>query len=63
MKMIANVALIAGAVSFILAVVSRMTVKLIPIMPGGLEAQALLAFTNTCLLTAAVVLLMQLTKK
>ena len=63
MKMIVNVVLAVGAVSFILAIVSRMTMKMIPIIPGGLEAQALLAFTNTCLLTAVVALLMQLTKK
>ena len=63
MKMIANLALTVAAVSFVLAIVSRMTMKMIPLAPGGLEAQALLAFANTCLLTAVVALLMQLTKK
>jgi len=58
MKALVNIALVLAAVSFILGVISRLTVTPIPIVPkGGMEAQAFLQFTNTCLLAAIALIL------
>lgn len=63
MKAVANVVMIIGIVSLIAAVVSRVTMTPIAIVPGGLEASALLAFTNTCLLISMVLMLGEAGKK
>ncbi|MBU1726295.1 MAG: hypothetical protein KJ880_01510 [Candidatus Omnitrophica bacterium] len=62
MKTYASIVLIIATTSFILAIISRIMMVPLPIVPGGLEAQALLAFTNTCLLLAAVMILLQILK-
>jgi hypothetical protein len=62
MKTVINVVLGLAAISFILGVISRFTLKPLPLAPCGLEAKALLDLTNVCLLVAAVLLLKILTK-
>lgn len=59
MKMAVNVVLAIAAISFVLSVISRLTMKVIPIAPGGIEAEAFLAFTNTCLLISITLILLQ----
>ena len=53
MKAIINMALVVAAVSLVLGIYSRLTLNPLPFAPGkGIEAQAFLSFTNTCLLIA-----------
>jgi len=52
MKKIAVTSVLIGLVSLIAGIISRVTFKPLAIVPGGLEANAFLAFTNTCLLFA-----------
>lgn len=54
MKGLVNIALIAAAVSFIVGLISKITLTPVPILRGGIAAEALLIFTNTCLLLAMV---------
>jgi len=58
MKTLANLALLLAALSFVVGVISKITLKPVPILPGGLEAEALLIFTNTCILFAVALKLM-----
>ena len=60
MKAIVYLSLIAAAVSLIVGIVSRLTLQ--PIGPMGIEAQAFLNFTNTCLLVAITFALLGLLK-
>jgi len=58
MKAIVNIALVVAAVSLILGIISRFTA--LPVHIGaktGIEAQAFLQFTNTCLLVAIALIL------
>lgn len=59
MKTITNIALVIAAASFITAIISRFTLTPVAIVPGGIEARALLIFTNTCLLIAITFILLQ----
>jgi len=52
MKGLITVSIILAAISLVAAIVSRVT--LTPIGPINIEASALLAFTNTCLLVAVL---------
>ncbi|MFC1658781.1 hypothetical protein ACFL1D_05305 [Candidatus Omnitrophota bacterium] len=53
MKAVANIVLIVAVVSLVLGIYSRLTLNPLPFAPGkGIEAQAFLQFTNTCLLIA-----------
>ena len=54
MKSLSNAIIVVAVIAFIAGIISRVTMQPLPIIPGGLEAQALLAFTNTCLLIAIV---------
>lgn len=62
MKNIANIAIGVAVISLIASILSRLAMKPLAIIPGGLEAQALLAFTNTCLLFAVTVILLEIQK-
>lgn len=62
MKMIAYVAIVVAAISLIAGIISRWTLTPIALVPGGLEAQALLTFTNTCLLIAITFILLEMSK-
>ena len=62
MKAIANVVIVVAVLTFIVAIISRFTMTPLGVVPGGLEAEALLSFTNTCLLIAVVLLLHNMAK-
>jgi hypothetical protein len=57
MKAMVNIALVVAAVSLILGIISRFTVIPVQIGKTGIEAQAFLQFTNTCLLAAIALIL------
>ena len=64
MKIIVNIALVAAAVSLVVGIISRLTLNPMPIAPGtGIEAQAFLSFTNTCLLIVITLTLLEIAKK
>ncbi len=63
MKTIAYVAIGVAAISLIVGIISRWTGTPIALVSGGLEAQALLTFTNTCLLVAITFILLGILKK
>ncbi len=60
MKAIAYIAIIVGAISLVVGIISRIT--LTPVGPGAVEAQAFLRFTNTCLLAAIALGILELVK-
>lgn len=60
MKNIAYIALVIAAISLIVGIISRLT--LTPVGPAGIEAQAFLAFTNSCLLIAITLVLLEMLK-
>lgn len=62
MKGIVNIALVVGAISLVVGIISRLTFAPIHIVRGGLEAEAFLAFTDTCLLVAITFILLQILK-
>ena len=64
MKAIVNISLVVAAISLVLGIVSRLTLTPLPLAPGrGIEAQAFLAFTNTCLLIAITLTVLGIAKK
>ena len=63
MKKAVNVFVVIAFISFIVAIISRLTMTPLPVVRGGLEAGALLNFTNTCLLIAITLMLMSKCKK
>ena len=60
MKAIINIALGVAVISLIVGIISRVT--LTPLGPMAIEAQAILQFTNTCLLLAIALAVVQLLK-
>ena len=62
MKVIAYVAIVIAAISLIAGIISRWTLTPIVLVPGGLEAQALLTFSNTCLLIGITFILLEILK-
>lgn len=63
MRKLATLALVIAAISFVLAVISRVTGQPILIMPRGVQTTTFLDFTNTCLLVAITFILFELAKK
>jgi len=63
MKAVAGIIMVIGIVSLVAAVVSRLTMTPIAVIPGGLEADALLTFTNTCLLISIIIMMGEMGKK
>ena len=59
MRAIVYIAIIVGAISLVLGIISRITLQ--PVGPG-IEAQAFLQFTNTCLLVAITFAVLRLLK-
>jgi len=59
MRIIAYIGLVCALLALVVGVVSRVTMTPINLLPGGLEAESFLAFTNTCLLVAVVFLLLE----
>ncbi len=62
MKAIAYIAIAVAAISLVAGIISRYTVTPLPIVQGGIEAHAFLAFTNTCLLIAVTFILLHIVK-
>jgi len=62
MRTIANLAVVAAAISLIVGFISKIRLTPVPILPGGLAAETLLIFTNTCLLVAITCLLLEMSK-
>ena len=62
MRNIANVSIAAGGIILIVAIISRFTMTPVTIIPGGLQAQALVTISNTCFLIAITILLLELSK-
>ena len=58
-----SIVLLAGGVSFILGLISRYTMQPFPFAPGGMTARSFLAITNTCLLTAIILILLGIVKE
>ena len=46
------IAIVAGLISLVLGVISRLTMIPLPVAPNGLEAEVWLNFSNTCFLFA-----------
>ncbi len=63
MRKIAALALVIAALSFVLAVISRITGQPIIVMPSGVQAVTFLNFANTCLLAAIAFILLELARK
>lgn len=63
MKTIAYITVVVAVISLIAGIISRWTLTPIAFVPGGLEAQTLLTFTNTCLLFAITFILLGILKK
>ncbi len=63
MQKVAALALVIAAISFVLAVISRITGQPIVLMPSGVQATTFLDFTNTCLLAAIAFILLELARK
>ena len=62
MKAIANIAVVVAVITFVLAVISRFMFKPLALVPAGVGAGALLDFTNTCLLLAIALVLLEKNK-
>ena len=63
MRKIAALALVIAALSFVLAVISRITGQPIIVMPEGVQPLTFLNFANTCLLAAIAFILLELARK
>ncbi len=58
MKKIAGLVIAIAAISFVVGMISRILVMPFPSRDYGLEASAFIRFTDTCLLTAIALLLL-----
>jgi len=63
MKVLGWIFLIIAAVSFILAVASKIAGYPFALLPGGITADNFLSFTNICLLTAVAFILLAIANK
>jgi hypothetical protein len=63
MRVVAYVSGALGVISGLIGMISRYTLTPIHQIPGGLEAEALLAFANTCFLFGILVVLLENSKK
>ena len=63
MKKIAIISLILAGVSFLLAVVAKVQLRPLPVLPNGLDSANFLQFTEICLLVAIVLILLEIAKK
>ena len=59
MRKIAILCLALGAVSLVVGVISRITMTPVPIAPCGIIAETFLMFTNTCILAAIALLILE----
>lgn len=63
MKKIAVVVLLVAGISFVLALVAKMQLRPLPILPNGLDSANFLQFTEICLLAAIALALLAIAKK
>ena len=63
MKKLASTIIVVGVVSLALGVISRLSMRPLPIARGGIEASVLMDFTDTCLLLAIALLLIPSAKE
>ncbi|MFH1062873.1 MAG: hypothetical protein V1747_08355 [Candidatus Omnitrophota bacterium] len=63
MKKIAGLVIGIAGISFVVGMVSRILVMPFPATEYGLEASAFMRFTDTCLLTAIALLLLDKSNK
>ncbi|OPX30445.1 MAG: hypothetical protein B1H08_01740 [Candidatus Omnitrophica bacterium 4484_171] len=63
MKVLGWMSLIVAGVSFILGVISKVTLKPFYFLPGGLKADNFMDFTQICLLTAIAFILLAIANK
>jgi hypothetical protein len=60
MKNIKYIAITLGFITLIVGIISRITMRPLAVAPGGgLSAQVLLSFTNTCFLIAVAFILLE----
>jgi len=62
MKGVANVAIVIGVISLIASIVSKLMMRPVGLIAGGLDARGLLLFANTCLLIAITLILSEKSK-
>ena len=62
MKSVAKFFIIIGFISLLVGLISRMTLKPVGLIPGTMEANTLLQFTNTCMLIAITLMLWEKSK-
>ena len=60
MRAIISGSLVIAGISLVVGMISRLTLN--PVGPSNIEAEAFLAFTNTCLLMAIAFSLLELLK-
>ena len=63
MNKMASILIVIAAVSFLLALISRMTLMPIPLGRGLVESRAIMLFTNTCLIFAIAISVLQIANK
>ncbi|UCC94457.1 MAG: hypothetical protein JSW40_06505 [Candidatus Omnitrophota bacterium] len=63
MKAAGLFALAVGIVSLVIGVISRLTLRPLTFIPGQMEANVLLSFSNTCFLMAIAFILLELLKR
>jgi hypothetical protein len=63
MRKLAGLGIALAALSFVIGIISRLLVVPVPAAGTGLEASAFLRFTDTCLLTAIALLLLDKSNK
>jgi len=63
MKVLGWISLIIGGISFILGVISKVTLKPLYFLPGGIKADNFLDFTQLCLLAAIAFILLAIANK
>jgi hypothetical protein len=60
MRGMAYLALVVSAISLATAFISKLRLTPVAFLPGGLEAEPLLIFANTCLLVAIIFILLEM---
>lgn len=62
MKAAANAVVVIGLMSLVVGIISRLTLTPLGFFPGTLNAETMLQFTNTCMLIAIALLLLEKAK-
>jgi len=62
MKMVVNIVIALGLISFVAGMLSRVSMIPLRFFPGTLSSGTMLAFTNTCMLIAIAISLAEKSK-